>query len=192
VWEKAALKQQHHDPGGKTRIPLPADVEGSAIFGGEREQYRYTLQRTWDKSLPTALFVMMNPSTAEPRFDDPSVARCRSFAKAWGYGTLLVGNTFAYRATDQRRLLEVEDPIGPENDKYLKQMARKASLIVFAYGKPHIKLRARGIAVARMLAKATDHPVYVLKLTADGTPSHPLYLPGNLQPKVWLLPEEAS
>jgi len=134
---------------------------------------------------------MMNPSTAEPRFDDPSVARCRSFAKAWGYGTLLVGNTFAYRATDQRRLLEVEDPIGPENDKYLKQMARKASLIVFAYGKPHIKLRARGIAVARMLAKATDHPVYVLKLTADGTPSHPLYLPGNLQPKVWHLPEEA-
>jgi hypothetical protein len=32
---------------------------------------------------------------------------------------MYVGNTFAYRATDQSRLAEVDDPIGPNNDGHL-------------------------------------------------------------------------
>jgi hypothetical protein len=44
------------------------------------------------------------------------------------------GHTFAYRATDKRRLRLIVDPIGPDNDKHLIAMAKKTTLVVFAYG----------------------------------------------------------
>ncbi|RRA50467.1 DUF1643 domain-containing protein [Acidipila sp. EB88] len=172
-----------HSAGGKVMLRLPAHVKGSAVFGGDRKEYRYRLERCWDESLPAVLFVMMNPSTAEPQFDDPTVAKCRRYAVAWGFGTLLVGNTFAYRATDQRRLMEVEDPIGPENDRHLLKMASQASLTVFAYGKPHKLLQQRGKEVARKLSRRCLP--HVLQLCSDGTPGHPLYLRGDLQPQMW-------
>lgn len=174
-----------HDAGGRTLLPLPIWVRGSAVFGGINDEYRYRLVREWDTSLPAVMFVMMNPSTADPVYDDPTVAKCRRYAEDWGYGSLLVGNTFAYRATDQKRLLAASDPIGPDNDTHLQDMANRASLLVFAYGKPHRSLRARGPAVARLLSQNSARTLHVLQLCADGTPSHPLYLRGSLKPSLW-------
>ena len=99
------------------------------------------MRRVWDESLGSVLFVMMNPSTADPYVDDPTVAKCQRYARAWGYGTLWVGNTFAYRATNQKDLMHVADPVGPENDTWLLKMAAEAGMIVLAYGKPHLQLR---------------------------------------------------
>jgi hypothetical protein len=132
-----------HNPGGKVLLPLPPGVRGDVVFGGTNREYRYELTRTWDDALPTLLFVMMNPSTAEAECDDPSVAKCRRYAKGWGFGTLLVGNTFAYRATAQERLMEVADPVGPDNNAHLLSMADRAAMIVFAYGQPRKALRYR-------------------------------------------------
>lgn len=175
-----------HDPGGKVRLVLPEGTIGSAIFGGARHEYRYQLARTWNPALPAAMFVMMNPSTADPLADDPSVAKCGRYARAWGFGTLLVGNTFAYRATDKKRLLEVADPVGPENDKHLIAMAKRASLVVFAYGQPgHFSLSSRGLDVARLLVRRARIAPHVLRLAKDGTPWHPLYLRESLQPTPW-------
>ncbi len=97
------------DPGRLVRLKLPAGVTGSAVFGGELQEYRYQLRRVWGPG-PLVLFVMMNPSTADPLVDDPTVAKCGRFARKCGYGGLLVGNTFAYRATDQARLAELCPP----------------------------------------------------------------------------------
>jgi hypothetical protein len=127
---------------------------------------------------------MMNPSTADPLVDDRTVYRCRRFAEDWGFGRLLVGNTFAYRCTDQSRLLEVEDPIGPENDHHLLIMAAEATMIVFAYGTPHSRLRSRGPEVARLF-NANGHALRVLRLSKTGIPVHPLYLPADLKPTLW-------
>ncbi|MEP7353289.1 MAG: DUF1643 domain-containing protein [Acidobacteriota bacterium] len=173
-----------HDPGGLVRIPLPDHVLGTAVFGGKSDEYRYRLSREWGTG-KRVLFVMMNPSTADPLVDDPSVAKCRRFSVKWGYGKMYVGNTFAYRATDQARLALVKDPVGPENDTHLLAMAKDSSLIVFAYGKPkHRALRERGPAVARLLR---DHGcnLHVLRLSIDGTPWHPLYLRETLTPVEW-------
>jgi hypothetical protein len=140
-----------HDPGGKVRLALALDIKSSAVFGGPADCYRYRLARTWDETKPHVMFVMMNPSTADPLVDDPTVAKCGRFARAWKYGGIYVGNTFAYRATDQKRLLEVDDPVGPDNDKHLLDMARSAAVVVFAYGKPkHPPLRARGPALVSL------------------------------------------
>jgi hypothetical protein len=180
------MTTRKHDPGGKRMIPVPSWVRSSAVFGGRNNQYRYTLVREWDASLPAVLFVMMNPSTADPLFDDPTVAKCRRYAAGWGFGTLLVGNTFAYRSTDQARLVKVRDPIGPDNDNHLLDMATRASLLVFAYGKPHRSLQSRGPIVARLLSRNAAHPLHLLQRCADGTPSHPLYLRGDLKPSLWM------
>lgn len=175
-----------HDPGGRVRLKLAAGVEGKAIFGGSASEYRYQLSRIWGYGSVVA-FILMNPSTADPMIDDPTVAKCGRFARKWGFQGLLIGNTFAYRATDQMRLLEVQDPIGPENDEHIMSIARSADLVVFGYGKPrHKALRARGPQVARNLLAAGITP-HVLRLSADRTPHHPLYLPEDEQsePQPW-------
>ncbi|WP_446744280.1 DUF1643 domain-containing protein [Silvibacterium acidisoli] len=173
-----------HDPGGKVLLPLPLWVKGSAIFGGMNDEYRYQLKRVWDEALPSVLFVMMNPSTADPMFDDPTVAKCRRYATDWGFGTLLVGNTFAYRATDQRELASV-DPFGPDNLNHLLDMAEMSAVIIFAYGLPHRSIRNLGAEYALRVRDAYPEKAHVLKLCADGTPSHPLYLKGDLRPIPW-------
>jgi hypothetical protein len=175
-----------HDPGGRL-LPLPPDVEGWAVFGRLADCYRYRLGRHWDASRPFVLFVGMNPSTADPLFDDPTVAKVCRMARRWGYGGLLVGNVHAYRCTDQARLAETDDPCGPENDAHLLAMAAEATLIVMAYGTPRIPaLRQRGPQVARMLAEA-GHTLHELRLSKDGTPVHPLYLPDATMPALWML-----
>jgi hypothetical protein len=50
-----------------------------------------------------------------------SIAVC--FAKSWGGGGIYMANLFAYRATDPQ-MMSQEDPIGPENDAYLQQLAK--------------------------------------------------------------------
>ncbi len=180
-----------HDVGSKTFVSLPLWIKSDAVFGGPKNEYRYRLSRVWDEDKPSVLFVMMNPSTADYLVDDRTVARCRGFAEDWGFGKLLVGNTFAYRCTDQKRLLEVEDPVGAENDNHLLTMAATAALIVFAYGKPHPSLRDRGRLVTEMF-RAHGYSLHVLRLSQDGTPVHPLYLPRTLKPMLWLHSEDKA
>lgn len=94
-------------------------------------------------------------------------------------------NAHAYRATDQTRLLEVDDPIGPENDGYLLERADQADMILMAYGTPkYRRLQARGPALARMLLKA-GHKLHALRLSKGGVPWHPLYIPDAVDPFQW-------
>jgi hypothetical protein len=163
-----------HDPGGKVRLALTLDVKSSAVFGDPADCYRYRLQRTWDETKPHVMFVMMNPSTADPLVDDPTVAKCGRFARAWGYGGIFVGNTFAYRATDQKRLMQVDDPIGPDNDAHIIEMAQLASVVVFAYGQPcYASLKSRGLTLERLLVDKAGVAPLVLRLAKNGTPWHP-------------------
>jgi len=119
--------------------------------------------------------------------DDPSVAKCGRFARAWGYSGIYVGNTFGYCATDKKHLRVCDDPTGPDNDKHLIEMAKLAARVIFAYGQPgHKSLQDRGRLLAKLLISKGVKP-YVLKLSNDGTPRHPLYLRKTLEPVVWNL-----
>lgn len=172
-----------HNPGTGKLFPLPADIQDrGAVFGGAEQCYRYRLWRRWDTVRQVVLFVMMNPSTANVDYDDRTVAKCGRYARTWGYGGLCVGNVFAYRCTDQKRLAETKDPVGPENDFHIIEMAKMCSMVVLAYGKPTVAaLRARGVKVEDLLLRERKQ-LYVLRLCKDGTPMHPLYLPGELRP----------
>jgi hypothetical protein len=179
-----------HDTGGKVKLALKAGITGTAEWGGKNEEYRYRLTRTWDAAKPFALFVLMNPSNADANTDDRTIAKCCRFACAWGeYGGIVVVNIFAYRCTDQKRLIgEVSDLIGPDNDRHIIEEAKKAAIVVFAYGKPQRKaLRPRGKELARLLIEKAHVNPHILSLGKDETPKHPLYLKKTLKPVEWNL-----
>ena len=142
-------------------------------------KYRYALRRVWDPSSPSVLFVLLNPSTADARRDDPTIRRCIGYARDWGYGGLLVGNLFAYRATNPACLKTARDPVGPENDKWLQRLARDADMVVAGWGE-HGKLYDRDQEVRPLLPA-----VHILATTKAGRPRHPLYLRRALVPRAW-------
>jgi hypothetical protein len=142
--------------------------------------YRYSLARWWGQSRPVN-FVMLNPSVADSTIDDPTIRRCMAFAEAWGYGGLLVTNLFALRSTDPGALKRARDPIGPENDRRIVEVAKASDLTVAAWGN-HGKLYGRDAIVLRMLREAGIAP-RCLRVSAAGQPFHPLYLPGHLRPR---------
>jgi hypothetical protein len=61
--------------------------------------YRYRLTKTWDRSQPQVTWVMLNPSTATADTDDPTIRRVVGFSRRWGFGSAVVVNLFALRAT---------------------------------------------------------------------------------------------
>ena len=134
-------------------------------------RYRYRLSRAWLLGEGTVLFVMLNPSTADAEMDDPTIRRCMGFARRWGFQGLVVGNLFAWRATDPRELCRVADPIGPDNDHHLKAMSGNADAVIAAWGEWGA-LRGRNEHVTGLLGGVVEH----LGLTKQGHPRHPLYV----------------
>ncbi|WP_122050546.1 DUF1643 domain-containing protein [Asaia bogorensis] len=171
-----------HHVGASRPLRLQGDVTSTALYDGPGDCYRYRLHRVWAPEKPSIMWLMMNPSVATEYGDDRTVAKCQRYAREWGYGAMFVGNSFGYRCTDQKRLLEVDDPVGPGNDAALLDMARQADKVILAYGSPtHPSLRARGNHVAQTL-HAAGIPLFVLRLSKGGRPEHPLYLPSALTP----------
>ena len=131
---------------------IESQIEGAPISGGAIivGAYRYTLWREWTTDLPRLLFVLLNPSRANARMDDPTLRRCMGFAQGWGYGPVEAFNLYAYRATDPRTLKQVAAPVGPLNDHHIQQAAGRAEKTVVAWGRPG-DLHGRDQAVQKVL-----------------------------------------
>lgn len=161
-----------------------APMKGPAIFSPCR-RYRYALWRDWQNELSgkgTAMFIGLNPSTADELQDDPTVRRCINFAKSWGYDRLCMTNIFAFRATDPKVMMAAHEPIGEKNNRYLCELASEAAIVIAAWG-VHGEYRGRGREVVEMIPG-----VHCLRVTKGGHPQHPLYLPKSLQPQLYTLP----
>jgi len=154
------------------------DFESNAVFSTDRK-YRYRLERTWNKDRKTIAFVMLNPSIADLNVNDPTVAKCIRYAIRWEYGTIIVGNIFALVSTNPSNLWTADDPIGHENDRYLKEISEEADITVVAWGN-HGKYRNRSQDVLKFL----KNPYYLMR-NDSGEPAHPLYLPENVKPRPW-------
>lgn len=148
-------------------------IDGAQIDG----YYRYSLWRTWDRSRGSCLFVMLNPSKADAHHNDPTIEKCIGYAKNWGYGQLLVGNLFAFRATDKYVMMRQVDPVGPQNDGALRELASRADLTVVAWGTDGGHL-GRDQEVLRLLRPLTA--IQCLSFNRNGTPTHPLMLARDL------------
>src|ERR1019366_6557448 len=104
-------------------------MQRNAILSDCR-RYRFELWRTWDDLLNDgngyAMFVGLNPSTADETEDDPTIRRCTDYAQRWGYSGLCMTNLFAYRATLPQDMRGAPDPVGEGNDDHLIQCAANA------------------------------------------------------------------
>lgn len=142
-------------------------------------QYRYALGRYWAPGQWVVL-VGLNPSTADAEQDDPTIRRCVTFAKDWGYAGLVMLNLFAFRATKPAGMMRAADPVGPENDRWLTMMRGDAGVTTVAAWGTGGAFRGRDAEVRRLLPD-----LHYLRLTKDGHPAHPLYLPATLRPIPW-------
>ena len=153
--------------------------------------YRYLLTRIWDENQPPAVFIMLNPSTADAEEDDPTIRRCMNFAKAWGCGGIKVVNVFAYRATDPKKLLEAKDPIGPRNQECVKEAIINAGIVIAAWGAAGPKWKWAYNRIHEAVKEVEVQEIYCLGTTKDGLPRHPLYLKNNTMPKLYIGRESA-
>ena len=150
-----------------------------ALFSTCR-RWRYLLWRQWDKTLPVANFLMLNPSTADEVQLDPSCTRARVYAERWGYGSLIVTNLFGWRATDPQDMKAAREPVGRGNDRAILQAAREAGIVVCAWGNHGAHLERSGKVLS--LLRQARVQLHALRINGAGEPAHPLYLPGNLEP----------
>ena len=162
---------------------------GSAVIS-TCGKYRYSLTREIGGNDRVCNFIMLNPSTADAETDDPTIRRCIGYAKAWGFGRLIVTNLFAFRATDPKDMLSAADPVGPDNARHVAEAAERAyNIYAEAFNEP------RGLVVCAW----GNHGGYMdqdlttlgwidrfrpkaLKVSKTMQPCHPLYLPAGLKP----------
>jgi hypothetical protein len=159
---------------------------GTAVFSADG-RYRYMLTRLWGSARP-AVFIGLNPSSATADANDPTITREIDFARRWGCGGLIKANLFGLVSTDPAGLLEVPDPVGPENDMWIRNATLTGSPLICAWGTgstggPHVVRlrRAREQKVVDAL-RAARLVLSCLGRNADGSPCHPLYLPATLRP----------
>ena len=148
-------------------------MDRGAIFD-ETAVYRYSLYRRWANHGRSVTFVMLNPSTADAFKEDPTITRCIGFAKGFGYHALTIVNIFAFRSTDPKKLRTVEDPVGPDNDRYIRDACFRGSSVICAWG-THGALHARDLAAWKQIRLEIPN-VFCLGRTKGGHPKHPLYL----------------
>lgn len=154
----------------------------------EDGRHRYTLARALPVQMlhpNRVLFVMLNPSTADDNIEDPTIRRCIDFAMRHGADAMAVANLFSLRSTDPRALKTTPDAEGdPHNLTWILEMALSATLVICAWG-THGALRGRDATVTKMLLDEGVR-LHALKVTKDGHPAHPLYLPKTARAVPWV------
>jgi hypothetical protein len=164
-------------------------ADGAGAVYSECDAFRFLLWRRW-KPGPIAMFDMLNPSTATHLELDPTLRRCKGYALAWGYSGFVIGNLFAFRATEPEDMKRAADPIGDGNDGVVitkaRQVIAEGGVVVCGWG-------THGIFMNRCLdfkatARRQGIKLHYLKLTSGKVPqpSHPLYLKSELTPQLWV------
>jgi hypothetical protein len=137
--------------------------------------HRFALTRRWDTGGRTALFVMLNPSTADAATDDATLRRCTSAARRTGHNALVVCNLFTAIATDPDALIGHQTPAGPLADDALTVLPRLADTVIVAWGTRHSTLHGRAATVLRIL-RDQQLALHCLGTNRDGSPKHPVRL----------------
>lgn len=138
-------------------------------------RHRLYLWRSWSEA-PEIMFVGLNPSTANETEDDPTVRRCVSFAKRWGYGTVFMCNAFTLVSPDPlvlKRLSRYET-LYRGTDLTLRVIRRRCQQAIVMWGNSIILARDGERRAARVVEML--EPVKCFGLTQAGQPKHPLYL----------------
>lgn len=183
---------------------MAAEATQLALFKRQRTasfsddgRHRYDLCITWGPG-PSACFVMLNPSVADAERDDPTMRKIQSFVRRWNqarpkaarFGGLAVVNLYSLVATDPRLLrADLEEAAGdPRNVAHILGHATDAELVVAAWGALPARLPDRRDQAVVERLEEIGVELRTIKPTTTGCPSHPLYLPSDLNPVPWSPP----
>jgi hypothetical protein len=178
----------------------PGTGIGGACFSANR-RFRYTWWRRWSDG-PVAAFLMLNPSAADETQTDNTVTRCLTFVRTWPerYGALIVVNISPLVSTDRFAMYGAADRAGEpgRNIAHIARVTRLAHRVIFAFGASadHPSVRdLRDAAIEAVNERALLHPLplldhaehyvvepHALRITKNGWPEHPLYVPGSAKP----------
>ena len=170
----------------KIKVHESAGEEREAWFS-DCGLYRYLLRVQWgDRGSELVQFVLLNPSTADERADDPTLRRCKAYARRWGFGGVVVTNLLAYRATDPSELAATPVYAGdelcrPYTDNLHLVAAYGCRQVVCGWG----TWASRWPVRAERLLDLLGDRARGLALTKGGHPAHPLYLRGDLVSKLF-------
>jgi len=162
----------------ETQLNLFGNLLNGASFSDDKS-YRYVLWRIWDNNKKMAMFIGLNPSTADELRDDPTIRRVKTFARDWGYGGIYMLNLFTYVTAYPEELQKCENSVLMA-DEHLIDYAGKSDLIIFCWGSFPLAIE-RAKVVTQMFPQGK-----VLLMNKNGTPRHPLYIPGDTQPIKYL------
>ncbi len=179
-----------HNPGGSIKIALPREIDGSGppgpVFHGPNDCYRTTLWRRWGEATahphgayPFVLLIGMNPSTADPLHNDPTITREIGFVKSWDLCAMCKTNVGDYRATFPYDLVKLTDisPVSSINFPTIRQLAQSkhCAMIVLGFGVVPKPLRHKADELVHLL-RNDGHRLWSLGRTLNGAPRHPLRL----------------
>lgn len=120
-----------------------------------------------------AIFIMLNPSTADSRQDDPTIRRCIGFAKREGFNELIVANLYALRSPSPADLWTADNPVGPDNDEWLETVMQLSGKVICAWG---ANAKPDRVDAFISMARAAGKKLHCLGTTKSGAPRHPLYI----------------
>lgn len=148
-----------------------------AIFSKDKK-YRFQLNREWDEKLPCIGFILLNPSTADHKKDDPTIRKLICYANKWGFGKLRVVNINPYRSKSPEHLLynALPDEVREANNIYIQGIYRFSSIVVCGWGNNSLDVDIESIK-EHLKPKRT----YCFEKNKNGNPRHPLYLPSDIK-----------
>ena len=127
---------------------------------------RFSLSRIWDIKQPKLLYIMLNPSIADDKKDDPTIKRLIFFTKKYRYGGFYVANLFT-QITPYPKELNMDNHSKKKNLKIISELIKKSDSIVYAWGNL--------VGEPTELMKLIESPL-CFGTNKNGTPKHPLYL----------------
>lgn len=162
------------------------------MFSADR-RYRYLLTRGIDVDPgadgPAAgvTFIGLNPSRADERADDPTIRRCIGFARRWGAPRLNVVNLSPLVATypgDLKAAGPEPESVTERNLEHVASVSRGGEMVIAAWGVLGA-VEGRDARVMELLCGSGVRVVHCLAFNADGSPRHPMYMPGATEPAVY-------
>jgi hypothetical protein len=120
----------------------------------------------------TALWIGMNPSTADKNHDDNTCRREQKIANRFGFTRYLKGNILDIMETEPQRIPdELQHARTPNNLVAISRMAMKADWIFLAYGNMPSRFNTAITETLHALF-AADRPIACFQKTNIGFPSH--------------------
>lgn len=137
--------------------------------------HRYSLSRTWGDG-PRAVWLMLNPSTADAETDDPTIRKCIGFSERAGFGGLDVVNLFSLRATDPRELITAlrrGERCNNDTSNTVLHDVTRGKTVIAAWG-AHAGIEQVRDRVREVVHFCSTHTFLCLGTTKDRHPRHPV------------------